>query len=290
MNLVDKIEEFEIDLTGTCNLRCDRCSRNYVHAQHLVGKNIRPLSEICAELDQFPRLKTCMLAGQTSEPTLYPEFTGFLRYLKNRGIHVDLYTNASKNRQELFKEIGEILSNTDTVIFTICGSTQELHQRYRIGSKLTNILDNASALRAVKPIDVLQYIRFKYNFADWKSNSWKNLGFTKCFWVESEGPRIYNETINPRESEPVKEKFYETLFGKVLGKKYTDGDFVCSHLNSKKIYIDQFGRVYPCYTIAEYDKIELSDFDYNFPTKTACKLCTVYSRHLMQKYGLDFLC
>ena len=36
----DFFEEFELDLTGTCNLQCPLCSRNYKHAQHMNKKNI----------------------------------------------------------------------------------------------------------------------------------------------------------------------------------------------------------------------------------------------------------
>lgn len=286
-----KIREFEIDLTGTCNLQCDRCSRNYVHAQHLKVANIRPLNEIVTQLDTYPDLEKCTLAGQVSEPTLYPDFRGFLKYLKSRRVIVDLYTNASKLDLELFADIGNILSDQDKVIFTICGSRQSLHEYYRKGSDLQTILDNAAALRQVRPIDVCQYIRFRHNYEDWKSGNWTFLGFTRYFWCESEGERLHNDTIKERKTVPVKQAFYEILFNKLSKKRFNKNEeFVCSHLNDGKIYIDQFGKVFPCYSIAEYDKILLENFDYNFYHKDACRLCSKYSRDLMQKFGLDFIC
>lgn len=291
MSLADNIREFEIDLTGTCNLRCDRCSRNYLHSQHLVGKNIRSLDEIIHQLEEYPALEWCTLAGQVSEPTLYPQFLDFLKYLKSRQIRVDLYTNASRLDEQLFANIGKILSDTDRVIFTVCGSTQELHQTYRKGSKLLTVLLNAEALRNVLPIDVCQYIRFKYNFDDWKSNKWRNLGFTEYFWCESEGPRLDDGPIRPRVSAPVKEAFYQSIFNKIKSEKFTDNSqFLCSHIENSKIYIDQYGKVFPCYAIAEYDRIELKNFDYILYNKKACKLCSLHCRELMKKYGLDFIC
>ena len=68
----DQIEEFEIDLTRTCNLRCPLCTRNYVHAKYLLKPNIRKIDEITDQLDSFVGLKRAFIAGAISEPTLYP--------------------------------------------------------------------------------------------------------------------------------------------------------------------------------------------------------------------------
>ena len=286
----DFFEEFEIDLTGTCCLKCDRCSRNYLHSQHLVKKNIRDLTEITKQLDQFKNLKRCMIAGQVSEPTLYPHLIPFLQYLKKRNITVDLFTNASILNPKLFANIGEILKDTDRVYFTICGSTQELHETYRKNSKLTNILRNAKALRDVNPIDYCQYIRFTYNLDDWKSNKWKQLGFSHYFYVETEGPRLFNESISPIKTNSIKSFFYKKIFDFL--KKKAEFKYSCRSLQSKKMYIDQFGKVYPCIMMAEYIKENFFDnFNYNdIPNCFCCKLCSQEVEQLMKRYNLEFIC
>jgi molybdenum cofactor biosynthesis enzyme MoaA len=42
----DDIHEIEMELTGQCNLSCYICTRNFVHSQHLIKTNIRPIEEI----------------------------------------------------------------------------------------------------------------------------------------------------------------------------------------------------------------------------------------------------
>ena len=42
----NKIQEIELELTGTCNLECPLCTRNYLHAKHQKIKNIRNTNEI----------------------------------------------------------------------------------------------------------------------------------------------------------------------------------------------------------------------------------------------------
>ena len=68
----NEIEEIEMDLTGTCNLQCRICTRNFVHAKDMAIKNVRTLNEIVKQLDTFVGLKRFFIAGAVSEPTLHP--------------------------------------------------------------------------------------------------------------------------------------------------------------------------------------------------------------------------
>ena len=56
-----------------------------------------------------------------------------------------------------------MLSADDEVWFTVCGSTQELHEKYRVNTQLERVLSHARALRQVKKIDCMKCIKFKYN-------------------------------------------------------------------------------------------------------------------------------
>lgn len=293
-------EEIEIDLTGVCNLQCDRCTRNYKHSQHLVKKNVRPLDEITQQLDKFKNLKILMLAGQVSEPTLYPNFIDLVKYAKERNIKINLFTNASILREDLFENLKNILDKNDTVHFTICGTNQELHKKYRAGSKLDIILKNAKSFINSNKNDYLQYIRFTYNNDDSilfkelmesRSGSVFNI-FNNYYIVESEGDRLFNETIKPRLSTPCKDKFYKNIFNELNKIKVFKPK--CKSIEWKKIYIDQFGKIYPCYSFAEYNNI-----DFNLDTVydkilsgyfDCCKLCSNTCNQLMKRYGLDFVC
>lgn len=279
----NEITEIELELTGYCNLKCPRCSNNYVHSQHMRGKNIRSLNEIENQLDEYPFLKTLMLAGQVSEPTLYPYFISFLKYLKLRNIKVELYTNASVLNQKLFSDIGKTLNLNDKVIFTVCGTTQELHSRYRVNSKLENVLLNARALRKNLKIDYVQYIRFKYNKEDYKiflNTIAKE--FSYSFMVESEGDRLYNDGINPIVDKPLKDALIKNIFKKIkdpkLDKKLRS-EIWCEWKLGKKIYIDQYGNTFRCAQIKEYNGDD-----------ECCKMCSKTVKKYMKMYNVDFLC
>ena len=291
----DYFEEFEMDLTGTCNLSCPLCSRNYTHAQHMVYKNVRPLEEIIKQLDTFPNLKRTFLAGQVSEPTLYPDFLDYLRYLKSRNIYIELFTNGSTRDENFWKEVAKILDESDQIHFTICGSTQELHEKYRVGSSLQKILSNAKAVRDIKPIDYCQFIRFIYNRNDVENV--KKLGFTNFYIVDSEGDRFFNEkriaedpNIRPLEN---RDRLIKQVFKTSCSNNY---EIRCKSIEDKKIYINQKGNISACYIHHEYEPEHIftgESFDYtdilNFKYDT-CKLCEKRIRNFIDKMELDFVC
>lgn len=292
--IVDKshFKEFEIDLTGTCNLSCPLCTRNYLHASHTVYKKIRELKDIITQLDEYPNLSECFLAGQVSEPTLYPEFLEFLRYLKSRNIWVRLFSNGSTKNEEFWKEVAHILSDSDEMHFTICGSTQELHSKYRVGSDLNKILKNAEAYRSVKKNDYCQFIRFIYNKDD--EINVKKLNFSNHYTVNSEGNRLFNEKQNESSLDirPIQSR--DKLIQRVLSFRPEKVEIKCKWLNQKKIYFDQSGNVYPCYMHCEYKDGNMNkSFDYsniiNFKYNK-CILCDVTVRKKINQLNLDFLC
>ena len=189
------------------------------------------------------------------------------------------------------------------VAFTICGSTQELHNTYRVGSNLQQIIDHARALRKNGlGNDWMQHIRFEYNAEDLKSESMQSIikEFSNVMYVETEGIRRLNDynkafPINVRplttRDQTIKQLFKNRPMPND-GKTY---DIQCRSLEQKKVYINQYGQVSACYVHAEFEKDYFAeeDFDYsdilkfNYPD---CFLCEKRTRTFIEKMGLDFVC
>ena len=298
----DYFEEFELDLSGTCNLSCPLCTRNYVHAQHLVYKDQRPLEEIIAQLDTFPNLKRAFVAGAVSEPTMYKDFLDYLRYLKGRDIYIELFTNGSTHKPDWWKNVGEILDETDQCHFTICGSTQELHERYRVGSSLQRILENAEGYRSAgKKNDYLQFIKFEYNADDENSLGMQQLYdvFSHHYTVGTEGIRRLNDKVEPPgdgvNPEENRDRLIKWMY-KTRPEPGAECEIQCKSLADKKLYIDQSGRMSACYVHYEYEPQHVFDgdtFDYtpilNFEFKD-CWACEKRCKYLIEKLGIEFVC
>lgn len=299
----DYFEEFELDLSGVCNLSCPLCSRNYAHAQHMVYKNMRPLQEIIKQLDTFRNLKKAFIAGQVSEPTTYKDFLAYLRYLKNRNIYIELFTNGSTRNVSFWKEVGKILDKNDQCHFTICGSTQHLHETYRVGSSLQKILKNAEGYRSAgKDNDYVQFIKFAYNAHDENSPGMQEMYklFSHHYTVGTEGIRRLNDKIiQPPvgvHPEDIRDRTIKWMYKNRPVPDDKQYNIQCKSLIDKKIYIDQMGRIAACYVHYEYEPHHTFDgdtFDYNsilnFEFKD-CWACESRCKYAIGKLGIDFVC
>jgi len=296
------IEEIEMDLVGLCNLQCPLCTRNYSHAEHMLKKNVRHIDDIIKQLDTFPNLQRFFIAGAVSEPTMYKYFIEFLEYLNSRNIYYELFTNGNTHNEAWWEKVGSLVPDYCKTYFTICGSTQELHEKYRVGSSLDEILRHAAAYRKNgRCNDYIQHILFEYNKEDLKNDMGPIFDqFSNKLLVDSEGIRRltdyrvdFAKDIMPRNS---RDKLIRQLFKDRPrpddGNKY---EIQCKSIQEKKVYINQFGKISACYIHAEFeqDYFEGEEFDYtdiiefNYPD---CFLCEKRTKCFIEKMGLDFVC
>jgi hypothetical protein len=263
----------------------------------MVQKNIRPVSEWIAQLDTLPNLEFVCLAGSVSEPTMYKEFIPLLEYLVGRGLTIELNTNANTHKPDWWRQIGDILTPNDRVIFTVCGSTQELHERYRVKSDLQEVLDHAAAFRSAgKQNDWIQHIRFEYNAADLESEAMQAIiaQFHHTKLIES-GP--YQERFNMTTDTEIK------MAGK-LGEKYgviktnalkryqskTGCKMRCKSYEHKFITIDNFGGEYPCFLYRIYKQVPFDHNDYSEIHKFEhefCYECESLTTTMLERNGME---
>lgn len=295
----EEILEIELELTGTCNLHCPLCTRSYENAKHMVRKNIRPLSEITEQLDGFPNLKNVCLAGLVSEPTMYKEFTGLIKYLVGRNITIELYSNANTHTKKWWRELGELFTPTDRIYFTVCGSTQELHEKYRVGSKLSQVLAHAEEFRKCgKCNDYIQHIKFEYNAEDLKTPAMQAIiaQFSNTFLINS---LPYQERFGIIKDESTDIKMtgdlaakYNTIKTSVM-KRYdakTACKMRCKSFETQFISIDNFGDIHPCFLYRMYKKVPFDHTDYTEIFKFThdfCYECESLTTSMLERNGLE---
>jgi MoaA/NifB/PqqE/SkfB family radical SAM enzyme len=166
----EEIIRIELELTSSCNLKCPLCIRT----THNFPKthNFRPLKEIVDQLEQYTNLKYITLAGAISEPTLHPEFFEIIKYIKKRDLEISLYINGDTKLDPFYIKLGVLFREArGNVYFTMCGTTQELHERYRVGSKLDRVLHRLEIVnRYSGNKGILTWIVFDYNEQDFEEN------------------------------------------------------------------------------------------------------------------------
>jgi organic radical activating enzyme len=300
----EDILEIELDLTGTCNLDCPLCTRNYINAKHLIKYNERPLLEIIAQLEEYPNIQNCCMAGIISEPTLYKEFFGLIKYLVGRKIELEIYSNASIHNEAWWAELASLVSPRDKVFFTVCGSTQELHQKYRVNSSLAKILANHKAFKAACPynVDYIQHIRFEYNAEDFESPAMKEI-MSRFSHDASIDSLPYNERFGFIKDEENKIKLIADLarhykvISDIAKKRYVENkkgtiscQMRCKSLETRFIAIDQFGEIFPCFLYRIYNTEEKFTLNYekiNKFTYDFCYECEATTTGLLEKNNLE---
>ena len=167
-----EVQRLELELTSTCNLKCPLCTRNTEvfksFKKTIPQAKLFDTSIIDTFPTRFPNLKSVTIAGPTSEPTLHPNLLETINKLFRMGYYVELFINGT-NDIALTRKLGWLFRNNNgRILFTMCGSTQELHEKYRKGSRLQDVYDHVDTLYKIIPKQtVLTWIIFEYNYQNY---------------------------------------------------------------------------------------------------------------------------
>lgn len=296
------VRDLELELTTLCNAQCQLCYRNYTSFKdHYPTNKVRPLQEVIDQLETFPDLEWIRLVGTISEPTLYKEFHALVKYIKSRDINIEICTNGDTNTPQWWAELSTIMNSNDKVYFTVCGSTQELHEVYRKGTRLDRILKNAAAFRTENKNDYAQCIRFLYNDDNFNSGEFKEMvsQFSNVYWTETFLHKPSNNYVNVTDIEKLqppagKLDLYHQMdkFARAKYKSPVKGKAYCMSMVNNSQQIDIDGKIYPCYLFLEasggkpwdgdYDKIENMQYE-------VCQYCDRAVVELCNKNDLSYI-
>ena len=303
-------KDTELELSNICNAKCPLCYRNNKHYIQQRPYH-RPLEEVINQLEEFHQLESIKLVGTISEPTLYKDFFPLIEYLNSRNLEIEICTNGCTHDTTWWEHLGTLLKKNDRVYFTICGSTQELHEVYRAGTELSKILKNASAFRKFSRYknDYAQLIRFNYNDDDFngldiieKVSDFSHLYWTETFLALDQDQYKDMTTDLYEKLKPHKAKY--KLYKKVetqAQKKAQDQSHrpKCIAKEDGTTQINLQGEILPCYLFTEahapetslnktirktwsYQKIESGKYN-------CCKYCDKNIRGLLHTLDLRYI-
>ena len=293
------IERIELELTGYCNLACPLCLSQNMFFKHIFKKHIRTLIDWINQLNEYKNLKDISLAGFASEPTLYPDLIELIDYIKSRNIKIELYTNGNTHDEKWWRELSKHLNKNDMVVFTVCGSTQELHEYYRVGSNLQQILNHVNAFKTEKKNDWCQHILFEYNKDDMKNMDIIFKQFSNKICINS---LPYQERFNVIANKNTTIKMinklsliYKFIMSNALKnqqllRKTKTFNILCKNFLLDFIWLDSNGNPYPCFIYQLFcdeifdnnDYSKILDYKYDF-----CFECEKHTHDLLTLYGIE---
>ena len=125
-----------LDLTTACNYRCDHCiDWDILNTKHRHDEeSLR--SSICTMVDRG--LRSVILIGG-GEPTIYPGFSEFVRFLKDLELQIAVVSNGSRGDKLL--EIADVLEERDWVRLSLDSGSDELFRAMHKPVKKSLTLD-----------------------------------------------------------------------------------------------------------------------------------------------------
>lgn len=236
----DQIRRLELELTSFCNLKCPLCVREVMD---IPEKNQqRPLEEVLAQLDSYPNLEYVTLAGAIAEPTAYPNLIDIIIYLRKRDIEISLFINGDTRTDDYYIKLGIAFRECKgNIYFTMCGSTQELHEKYRVNSNLERVLRRLDIVnRYSGNKGMLTWLVFNYNEQDFHDNyqTYKDKYRTEFFYTVPMAEHFkLNSTIR------LPEKLHKVYMEQIDRQ---DFNVVCPANKYDFVQITYDGKVHPC--------------------------------------------
>ncbi len=132
--------------TTSCNLRCPECPsglRSFTRPIGMLQEDIfrKTIDELAPTLLYL----TFYFQG---EPYLHPKFLEMVQYANTKKIYTATSTNAHYLTPENANKT--VLSGLSRLIISIDGTTQETYQQYRIGGKLSKVIEGTKNIIAAK--------------------------------------------------------------------------------------------------------------------------------------------
>lgn len=152
--------------TTSCNLRCPECPsglRAFTRPTGMLQKSF-----FKDTIDQLHKDLTYLVFYFQGEPYLNPGFLEMATYASSKGIYTATSTNAHYLTDVNAKKTIE--SGLDRLIISIDGTTQDVYQQYRVGGKLSKVIEGAKnvvrwkkELKSKTPFIIFQFLVVKPN-------------------------------------------------------------------------------------------------------------------------------
>jgi MoaA/NifB/PqqE/SkfB family radical SAM enzyme len=272
---------FHIEISSKCTLRCPRCARQEVPDTlintelnlEFFQKNFTP-EFVMAHVEKIT------FCGDDGDPIYAHDLVPVIRYIKSiKPVEIVIITNGSYRKAEWWAELGSVLTDLDTVHFSIDGWDNDSNNLYRINSDFASIdtgvktLTTHSKCRTVWAVIAFKFNEHKIYDMISQAQSWGMDGFqiTRSTKFGSVYP-IYgpNDLLEPSkkwvsgshrfERETVilslrglnnhVHKLHPINFELYQNSQVVNGVNPLCAIGNKGLYIDARGRLFPCCWVA----------------------------------------
>jgi MoaA/NifB/PqqE/SkfB family radical SAM enzyme len=263
----NQLKQIHLEISNNCQASCPMCSRNH------HGGLENPLIKISnwtlehfkntINLEVLTQIHALFFCGNFGDPLLNNDLLEMCRYstIANPQLQIRIHTNGSLRNSAWWTELARVLPRDHVVIFAIDG-LEDTHSLYRIGTDYNQILRNAKAFIDAGGVAEWAFIRFKHNAhqVDEAKATATKLGFQRFvikdssrFVMETKFPVLSKDGNITHYLEPAEESKI-TFIKKSDVENYKaiveTSVIDCHALKNNEVYIDAFGKLFPCCWLA----------------------------------------
>ncbi|MBF0406259.1 MAG: radical SAM protein [Candidatus Riflebacteria bacterium] len=158
-----------IDASTVCQLKCPLCPRTTGETSKTLGNGFLKFDDFRNLVDANPQIKMIEF-GNFGEVFLNPEFSEILRYASENSIETSIDEGANLN--DASNEVLEALIKYQTKVVrcAIDGASQSSYEKYRVGGRLVDVINNIKKINSFKekyssdkPDLIFQFVLFDHN-------------------------------------------------------------------------------------------------------------------------------
>lgn len=161
------INGFHVEPTNICTLKCPGCARTrFINQwpQHWKNHNL-DINDFLDFLDIDISGLQINFCGNYGDPIYHPRFIDMVEKIKSRGARISITTNGSYKTQDWWAELCQLLSDTDSIRFSIDG-TPENFIKYRINADWDSVRKGIETCVSNKINTIWKFIPFEFNQQD----------------------------------------------------------------------------------------------------------------------------
>jgi len=268
-----------VEVSSMCNALCPQCDRYKpgtltIH-DHVTNTywSLEKFKQVFTP-DDLKLVKVFNFAGLYGDPATNPNLPSMVDYvIKNSSAWIIIETNGSIKTTEWWYNLGKIGGHRLKVQFDVDGSTQEIHEKYRVNTNLYKVLNNMLAFSKTGCETKVMTILFKHNEDDLSAIKELTKKYGATEWDSTQSLRFYNtHDVYRYTDKQGNEKILETptvtkrstsRLRRIRNFSNVKADtIVCPNAEANFLQVDSYGNVWPCCDILEAHERKFENVDY----------------------------